>query len=204
MQGLSHLHPVRRIRESFKTASEASGLKEFHTSAGFARLIGRAASSVRNVESGQTKKWDRIAKQIESVVGVSADWMLGSPDPSDPIIDVDGGRWEPEKNLDYLGGAGDNINWRSLLSISPKGAVKLASRIVELKLREDLVRKEKLRNNPSTSFLADLAKLFEKHQCLDNEVVSDEFVKSLISDCSQMVMDVVKVQKSSIKQSMRQ
>lgn len=201
MQDAKHRHPIRRIRDQFKFTSVASGLREFRTSAGFAKLIGRAPSSIRNVEGGHTKKWDRLARHIASITGVSADWMLSDPNPSDPIIGVDGTPWEPEDKLDYLGGGGGNINWRTLIAVSPKGAATFAGRIVEMKLSDDLVRGEKMKDNPSTLFLSDLARLFEKHDCLGNQTVVNRFLESIISDTQQILADLVRTVASSRKTS---
>ena len=192
-------HPIRRIREAFKYTPEAWGLREFQTSAGFAELVGRAPSSIRNVECGQTKKWDRLAKQIERITGVSAAWMLGNPKLSDPILDVDGKPWDPAKHLDYLGGAGSNIDWRLLIMACPRGVVRLATRFVEMKLTKDFLGDEGSKGNPSTDFLSDLTKLLEQHQFVLDKPLADLVMESLIDEANQDLVDLVRMVIKSLR-----
>ncbi|MGC4244625.1 MAG: hypothetical protein QM686_20835 [Herbaspirillum sp.] len=186
-------HPIRRVREAFKNASLKSGLRQYSSSVGFARLLDRAASSIRNVESGQTKKWDKLAQLVESVTGVSAKWMLEEPKPSDPIVDINGEIWDPENHMDYLGGAGDNLDWRLLMSTSPRGVIKLATKIVELKLSKDLLDENVENTEGASDFLADLAKLLAKHSCFQEQDVIDLVGQTLIDDAKQIVADLTQV-----------
>jgi hypothetical protein len=178
---------LRRIREAFKHASEASGLRKYFSSADFAFLLDRAPSSIRNVECGHTKKWDRLARQIEEKIGVSAEWMLGNPKPTDPILAVDGKPWYPERHLDYLGGSGGNIKWRSLLMANPDGVVKLACRLVEIKLKQDLLGGEAENSDPETAFLKDLVELLERYGCLRGERVSDIILETVFDDVDEII-----------------
>jgi hypothetical protein len=185
----SRNHPVRRIREAFKNASGDSGLREFHTSAGFAAFIGRSPSSIRSAESGQMKKWDRLAEQIEEVTGVAASWMLSDPIPSEPIMGTDGKPWSPEEHLDFLGGA-CGIDWRLLVKLSPQSAVNFANRLVEKKLTEDLLGSPK---TPSTSFLKDLSKLLEEHGCLTRGDLDDLLPAAMIGKTEKIISDLVQM-----------
>lgn len=197
MRHSSLSHPIRRIREALKDTSEASGLREFKSSAGFAALIQRSASSIRSVECGHTKKWDRLAKHIESMTGVSAAWMLGNPQLSDPIVDVEGDPWDPEKHLDYLGGAGWDLNWRPLITATPRSVVRIATRMVEKKLTEDLLDDEGPKAEPSTAFLADLTALLQRHNFVPDKPLFDLVTESLIADSQQIVRDMVQMVTSS-------
>ncbi len=187
MESLSKNHPLRRIREAFRNASDASGLRKYFSSADFALLLDRAPSSIRNVECGHTKKWDRLARKVEEKTGVSAEWMLGNPKPTEPILGVDGKPWDPERHLDHLGGAGGNIKWRSLLMASPGGVVKLATRMVELKLKQDLVGGEAENPHPDTAFLTDLVELLERHGCLRGETVSNLVLETVFEDVDEII-----------------
>lgn len=184
-------HPLRRVREAFHKAPEASGLRKHHTSAGFAKLIGRAASSIRNVESGQTKKWDRLAMRIEDKIGVSADWLLGQPDPRLPILGTDGEPWAPEKFLDYLGGAAGELDWRVLMSKSPEKTVKLAASVVEMKLKNDILGLPEAGETPSHLFLADLVELLDRHQCFENKEVTGLLAEASIQNLSETLGELV-------------
>lgn len=199
MPEASQKHPIRRIREAFKSASEASGLRQYRSSEGFAELVGRSSSTIRNVECGFTKKWDRLAKQIESMTGVSADWQLGNPHPFDPILGVDGEAWNPEQHLDYLGG--NEINWRVLLMTSPNGAAKLASKIVEIKIVKDLGVKKRAGGGQDTEFLTELAKLFDKYGCLRDDDVGKLVAETLCNDLDQIVSDLVMATSKALKRS---
>ena len=187
MGNLSKNHPLRRIREAFKNASEASGLRKYFSTADFALLLDRAPSSIRNVECGHTKKWDRLARKVEEKTGVSAEWMLEDPKPTDPILGVDGKPWIPEQHLDHLGGAGGTIKWRSLLMTSPGGVVKLATRMVEIKLKQDLVSCGEENSNPETAFLTDLVGLLERYGCLRGEKVSDLVLETVFEDVDEII-----------------
>lgn len=133
-------HPVKRIRQALAISSERSGLRIYGTSEGFASLIDRSVSSVRNVESGSTKKWDRLAKQIEKKTGVSAEWMLSNPELTGPILAIDGKPWKPEETMDPLAGRDTGLNWNMLLEVNPESVVRLATKMVETRLSLDLLR----------------------------------------------------------------
>jgi len=122
--------------------------------------------------------------------------MLGSPKLSDPILDVDGKPWDPATHLDYLGGAGSNIDWRVLIMACPRGVVRLATRFVEMKLTKDFLGDEGSKGNPSTAFLADLTKLLEQHQFVLDKPLSDLVMESIINDSTEVVAvlaDVVRM-----------
>lgn len=191
MRNEKRSHPLRRVREAFNEAPEASGLRKHHTSAGFAKLIGRAASSIRNVESGQTKKWDRLAMRIEDKIGVSAEWLLGQPDPRHPILGIDGKPWAPEKFLDYLGGAAGKLDWRALMSKNPDKTVKLATDIVEMKLRNDILGRPEEGDTPSHRFLADLVELLDRHQCFDEQDILGLLAEATIQDMYEELSELV-------------
>ena len=173
-------HPVKRIRQALEISSERSGLRMFATSRGFASLIDRSVSSVRNVESGSTKKWDRLAKQIEKKTGISAEWMLSKPDPTEPILAIDGKPWNPEEAMDPLAGRDTGWNWNMLLEVSPESVVRLATKMVETRLSLDLLRKNDS-SAPVTrggnDFLRNLVRLID-----DSESFRDpEFVNEVNS-----------------------
>lgn len=188
MRESSRNHPIRRIRQAFNNTPDASGLRDFHTAAGFAVFLGRAASTIRNVESGQTKRWDRLARHIEATTGVSAEWMLSKPEPSQPIIGVDGKPWNPEEHLDFLGGA-TAINWRLLLQIDPQSTVNFAGRLVERKLSEDLLGDLK---EPETSFLNDLIQLLKKHGFVNDDELAEVLHKTMIGNLREAGVNLIK------------
>ena len=167
MPSAKSLHPVKRIRQELENSSEKSGLRMFATSAGFASLIDRSASSVRNVESGSTKKWDRLAKQIEKKTGVSAEWMLSDPNPARPILAINGKPWNPEEGMDPLAGGDTGWNWNMLLEVSPESVVRLATKMVEVRLSLDLLR-ENDSSAPVTrggnDFLRNLVRLIDESE----------------------------------------
>jgi hypothetical protein len=129
------------------------------------------------VESGSTKKWDRLARQIEKKTGVSAEWMLSNPSLSDPILDVRGNSWNPEEALDPLQGDDSELNWRLLLEINPESVVRIVVKMVETRLSLDLV----MRRNGTVpgsrggnDFLRSLLRLIQE----SGSFADSEFVKS--------------------------
>lgn len=174
------VHPVKRIRQALEISPEKSGLRIFATSKGFASLIDRSVSSVRNVESGSTKKWDRLANQIEMKTGVSAEWMLSNPDPTKPILGVDGKPWRPENAMDPLEGNNTGWNWNMLLDINPESVVRLATKMVETRLTLDLLRRNDASSHVTrggSDFLRRLIGLID-----DSESFQDpDFVKEVTS-----------------------
>ena len=150
----------------------------FATCEGFASLIDRSASSVRNVESGSTKKWDRLASQIEMKTGVSADWMLSNPDPTEPILAIDGKPWIPEKAMDPLEGKNTGWNWNILLEVNPESAVRLATKMVETRLSLDLLRPNDASSRVThggSDFLRRLVRLIDESESFQDP----EFVKEV-------------------------
>ena len=163
---------MKRIRVALAQTPMNSGLRDYGTAEGFAKLIDRSVSSVRNVESGSTKKWDRLARQIEKKTGVSADWMLGNPDPDSPILKADGSIWNPEEALDPLFGGRSGWNWQLLLEANPESVVRLVTKMVETRLSLELLR----RNGPETpvtsggiDFLRQLVGLIEESECFRDQ-----------------------------------
>jgi hypothetical protein len=163
------VHPIKRIRQSLKTAPEDSGLRQFSSSQGFAAWIGRSASLIRNVECGIMPKWERLAKLIEAKTGVSAKWMLSSPSPTDPIIDVYGKLWLASDWLDPLaGGDGKSPNWRALLKTSPESVQRIVVRMVEAQIRLEM-------STGSNDFLVSVITLLQDFHAFDNT----DFLKNL-------------------------
>jgi len=119
MSELKPLHPIRRIREALKKTPDNLGLQEYGSAVGFAKLIGRSPSLVRNVESGFTPKWGALAELVERKLKVSREWMLSEPGEKDPIRHVKGGLWDPREHLDPLAAKEKNPDWREVMRLRP-------------------------------------------------------------------------------------
>jgi hypothetical protein len=113
--------------------------------------------------------------------------MLSKPDPSQPIIGVDGKPWNPEEHLDYLGGA-TAINWRLLLQINPQITVNFAGLLVERKLSEDLLGDIK---NPELSFFNDLIQLLIKHGFIDADELAEVLYQSITGSLGEGVANLI-------------
>lgn len=123
-------HPIRRIREVLKNTPEELGLSKYGSAAGFAKLIGRSPSLVRNVESGFTPKWGALAELIERKVGVSREWMLSEPGERDPIRHVKGGLWDPRKHLDPLAAKDKMPDWREVQRLQPAAVPRMIAELL--------------------------------------------------------------------------
>lgn len=97
-----------------KKVPKEIGLKDHSTAVGFAELVGCSSSWIRNVECRATKNWASLARRIESVVGVSAKWLLSDPPIDEPILDSIGKVWDPVKYLDPLSAHEGMPDWRKL------------------------------------------------------------------------------------------
>lgn len=74
---------------------------------------------------------------------------------------------------------------------SPRGTVKLATRVVELKLRRDLIELPNDGKKRSKAFLAELAQLLERHHCLEGKEAEALLVETFIDDTQTLVADLV-------------
>jgi hypothetical protein len=70
---------------------------------------------------------------------------------------------------------------------NPGGVVKLASRIVEIRIKQDLPGGEAENSDPETAFLKDLVELLERYGCLRGEGVSDLILEAVFDDMDQMI-----------------
>jgi hypothetical protein len=138
MRSSKPLHPVRRIRDALKATPKEFGLREYATSAGFAKLLGRSSSLIRNVECGVTKKWDSVADLIQRKTRVSRKWLLSEPKPEDPILDVSGRPWNPGRELDPLRPRRDMPDWRMFVENCPGVLPDLVAEIVKAQLTLEL------------------------------------------------------------------
>lgn len=131
-------HPIKRVRQALKKSPERFGLRRYSTSQGFAELIGRSPSAIRNIECGFSKNWVKTAELIEGKIGVSAEWLLGDPNPEEPILGRDRLLWRPEVYLDPLDKRHGSVNWRRLLDRFPDSLPELVGKFVERALLVEL------------------------------------------------------------------
>ncbi len=124
------LHPIRRIREALKNTPEELGLHMYGSAAGFAKLVGRSPSLVRNIESGFTPKWGAFAELVERKIKVSRDWMLSQPGEKDVIRHVNGGLWDPCKHLDPLAAKDKMPNWREVQRLQPAAVPRMIAELL--------------------------------------------------------------------------
>jgi transcriptional regulator with XRE-family HTH domain len=124
------LHPIRRIREALRNTPDELGLSKYGSAAGFAELIGRSPSLIRNVESGFTPKWGALAELIERKIKVSRDWMLSNPPSNQAIQHVNGGPWDPRKHLDPLAAKEKMPDWREYMRLQPAAIPRLIADLV--------------------------------------------------------------------------
>ena len=126
-------HPIKRIRREFKKLSKESGMRHLSAAQQFARWVGCSESLIRNVETGQAQFSKKLAKSIEKKTGVSAEWMLGNPESTEPIRDVDDQEWSP-KWIDVFSAHPDlGLLYRICPSLLPRVIAKL----IEAQLRLD-------------------------------------------------------------------
>jgi hypothetical protein len=128
------LHPVRRVRDAFKDTPLELDLRKFSTAEGFAKLLGRSTSFIRNVECGVIKRWDQLADLIQRKTRVSKEWLLGNPSMDDPILDVDGNEWDVGFQLDPLAPHGIMPDWRQLIQLSPASIPNFVAESIKCQL----------------------------------------------------------------------
>ena len=160
------LHPVRRIREALKKTPEQMGLRQYSTSAGFAKLLGCSSSLIRNVESGFTKKSHNLALLIQRKIGVSAEWLLSSPEPESPILDSRHRPWDPGRHLDPLAPGEGTPDWRMVMNASPGTLVTYVSMLVEIQLALEL-------SLGYQDFLEQLVRSFRRAKTFANPALDD-------------------------------
>ena len=97
---------LRILRRHFADC-ESRELRRYATQRGFAELVGRSESLIRNIESELIDCSYKLADAISDATGVSAAWVMGNMDEAQPIPDRDGGNWTPEMVL-ALHRAGSN------------------------------------------------------------------------------------------------
>jgi hypothetical protein len=124
------LHPIRRIREALRSTPDELGLSKYGSAAGFAELIGRSPSLIRNVESGFTPKWGALAELIERKIQVSREWMLSNPPSNQAIQHVNGGAWDPRRHLDPLAAKEKMPDWREYMRLKPAEIPRLIADLV--------------------------------------------------------------------------
>jgi transcriptional regulator with XRE-family HTH domain len=128
------IHPIRRIRQALKASPEEIGLRQYATSAGFAKFLGRSSSLIRNVECGITTNWTSLAEHIEDKTRVSCEWLLSQPGPESPILDIGGRPWNPVRELDPLRPRQGMLDWRLLLNTCPGTLPSFIGQLVEAQL----------------------------------------------------------------------
>lgn len=163
-------HPVRRVRDLLKDAPDYLHLEKHATASGFARLIGRSASHIRNVECGSVQNWENLAQQIEKRTKVSSKWLLSNPKPEDPVMDVNDEPWLPERHLDRLAPKEGMPNWRYLLDHDPALIPKLMAHLVEAQIVLEI-------SLGRDGFIASMIDLFAKKRTFQNPAM-----KKVISD----------------------
>lgn len=155
------MHPIRRIREVLKRTPEDLNLRRYSTAAGFAQLLGRSSSLIRNVECGITERWDLLAALIEKRTRVSKDWLLSNPGTNDPVLDVNGRVWEPGSHLDPLAPFGGMPDWRQLIQLYPS----LVPEFVSAAIRAQLIWELSLGIETS---LANMVAVFRRMRTYEN------------------------------------
>jgi len=128
------VHPIRRVRQALKATPEEMGLRQYATSAGFAKFLGRSSSMIRNVECGITTTWGNLATTIQRKTSVSSVWLLSDPGPDEPILDVRGKLWSPSRALDPLRPRKGMPDWRMLLGNCPGTLPRYMAQLVEAQM----------------------------------------------------------------------
>lgn len=156
-------HPLRKLRREL-AQSGVPHLKKFGTQKGFADLVGRSESLIRNVESGIIECSTSLAALISEKTGVSGDWLLGK-DPADEIRSADGSRWSPTcipRQIEPV--SFKQAVWNNLIFDADARSVGIADLLGEMtKIAIDLSRKRR-----SDSFLKGLGKLLLDHGFSNN------------------------------------
>ncbi len=134
MASKKDLHPIRRVRDAFKDAPPELDLKKYSTAEGFAKFLGRSTSYIRNVECGLIKRWDQLASLVQRKTRVSRQWLLSNPSLNDPILDVDGNKWEAGFQLDPLAPHGNMPDWRQLIQFSPASIPSFIAESIKFQL----------------------------------------------------------------------
>ncbi len=127
-------HPIRRVRDSLKQAPKEFGLRKYATANGFAKLLGRSPSHLRNIECGTIDNWEHIASLIEKKTKVSSKWLLTETDPNAPILDINGKVWKPERHMDPLASRLGMPDWRFLLQRNPVAIPEIISRTIKAQI----------------------------------------------------------------------
>ena len=161
MEKIKLKHPIRRVRDLLKNTPEHLRLRRHATATGFARLIGKSASHLRNVECGSVQNWDNLAHQIERRTKVSSKWLLSNPKPEDPVMDVYGEQWKPERYLDRLAPREGMPDWRYLLEHDPAIIPRLMAHLVE----SQIVLEISLGHD---DFVASMIELFSRNRTFQN------------------------------------
>jgi hypothetical protein len=129
------IHPFKRIRESLKKHTRPLNLARYSTASGFAKLIGRSESLIRNVEAGATKISLGLALQVESKTGVSSAWLQGPDALTGEILAKDGTPWDPTDYLDPYAKGTMLANVAAVLKVEPELVPALVGRMVEARIR---------------------------------------------------------------------
>lgn len=149
-------HPLRKLRREL-AHSGAPHLKKVATQKGFAELVGRSESLIRNVESRIIECSTSLAALISEKTGVSSDWLLGS-DPAGEIRSADGSRWSPSC-FPRQPVSSKEVAWNNLIFDADARSVGIAELLGEMtKIAIDLSRKRR-----SDSFLKGLGRLLVDH-----------------------------------------
>ena len=127
-------HPIRRIRDALKITPEELNIREYATADGFAKLIGRSPSHLRNVECGSIDNWENLAELIERKTKVSSKWLLSKPKPEAPVLDVEGNPWKAERYLDRLAPKDKMPDWRFLLKRNPGVIPELIAQMIKAQI----------------------------------------------------------------------
>lgn len=128
------LHPIRRVRDAFKNTPLELDLKKYSTAEGFAKYLGRSTSFIRNVECGVIGSWDQLAGLVQRKTRVSRQWLLSNPNMDDPILAVDGNKWDAGFHLDHLSPHGNMPDWRQLIHLSPSSIPNFVAESIKLQL----------------------------------------------------------------------
>jgi len=154
-------HPVVVLRCRLADDPE---LKTFASQAGFAKLIGRSGSLIRQIESGAMRTSGKLVRAIADRTGVDPAWIsLPEAAMDAPIPARDGGKWEPRMVIDNLrneerSGTGEITDWLADDSVAVEILAGKIGRKIEAAIKADLAVGEISALTDSILFLRDLEK----------------------------------------------
>ncbi len=175
-------HPLTLIRREL---AKAPAWAKYSTHAGFAELVGRSKSWVKNIEYGIVNTSASFAQRVGDRLGIAPAWLTAPLPASSPIPAAGGGDWNAdmipgrlksalEGNIQILGknladlrehdNTSSSANPRNLLSglaALPENQAFLAD-VLARHVRDRLV--EEFRSGQPEPFLSRLRQLLEEEE----------------------------------------